>query len=270
MDWLNYFECNRAARLPIAWEQGIRVEPHLRAPLIASLQRFQVGESGEGAHIKGYAAETGDARYTRAVHLFIAEEQHHAAMLAGILRELAAPLLSGHWSDRIFILLRRFSGLHREIMVLMVAEIIAQRYYRILFEATRDPVLRTIFLQILRDEHGHVAFHVDTLRDAFAPRPLFARLVLRMVWQLLFSAACLVVLLDHRGVLRAARIGPGAFWRDCHRLFTRATRRVFAAPAPGRLPAEAPARTTPAHHRLTLGPQPSEAAAFTTSSPSDS
>ena len=62
MDWLAYFERNRASRMEIPWERGIAVEPDLRVPLIHSLRRFQVGEQGDGNHLKRGAAAKGGAR----------------------------------------------------------------------------------------------------------------------------------------------------------------------------------------------------------------
>src|SRR5436853_6547379 len=82
MEWTAYFERNRASRLTIPWEREILVEPHLRAPLIRSLQRFQVGEQGDGLHLRAAAAATGDADYAYAIALFVAEEQEHARLLA--------------------------------------------------------------------------------------------------------------------------------------------------------------------------------------------
>jgi hypothetical protein len=61
--WLDYFEHNRANRPPVPWERGIQVELHLSAPLIHSLQKFQLGESGEGRKLKSHARKTGDAAY---------------------------------------------------------------------------------------------------------------------------------------------------------------------------------------------------------------
>src|SRR5690349_18496076 len=97
--WLNYFEHNRIHRHEIPWERGIQVEPYLRAPLIRSLQKFQLGESGEGRHLRRRTAAAGDAAYAAAITLFIREEQEHARLMGKVLGQLNAPLLKKHWSD---------------------------------------------------------------------------------------------------------------------------------------------------------------------------
>ena len=44
---------------------------------------------------------------------------------------------------------------------------------------------------------------------------------------------------DHRGVLRAVRVSPGAFLRDCGLIFDEAAARIFdAAPAAGSIEAK--------------------------------
>src|SRR5438876_4648551 len=168
MDWLAYFRHNRANRMAIPWERGIAVVPRLRGPLIHSLQRFQVGEQGDGIHLKRSAAATGDLAYAETISLFIEEEQEHARLLGQLLRGMGAPLLGWHWSDVVFVCVRRLSGLRLELMVLLAAELISKRYYRALYEGTEDPVLRAAFAQILHDEVGHVDFHCEYLHRAFA------------------------------------------------------------------------------------------------------
>ena len=106
-NWLNYFKSNRIQRRDIPSDHEINIEPNLRGPLIRSLQRFQVGESGEGLHLRRQAAKNGDANYQAAIDLFIKEEQEHARLMACVLRKLDAPLIEHHWSDACFILLRR-------------------------------------------------------------------------------------------------------------------------------------------------------------------
>lgn len=226
-DWVLYFLRNRAERQPVPWELGVTVEERLRDPLIRSLQRFQVGESGDGAHLRRGAARTGDVPYTAALTLFVEEEKEHAQWLAGVLHALGAGLLTSHWSDTCFVALRRCFGLHQELLVLLIAEMIAMRYYRALYDATDDPVLRAVFGQILRDERGHVAFHTDYLGRAFADLPAFGRFVVRAGWQTLFLAACLVVAWDHRGVLRACGVPAATFLADCGGIFRGVATGIF-------------------------------------------
>jgi hypothetical protein len=238
--WLNYFDHNRENRLPVPWENGIHVEAHLRAPLIRSLQKFQLGESGEGRKLKSHAQKTGDATYAAAIDLFIKEEQEHARLMGEILREFNAPLLEKHWSDRCFILMRQLFGLHHELMVLLLPEMIAKRYFRALHDGTRDPVLRAAFAQIARDEDGHLAFHVEYLRRAFEKMSFTRKIFALVIWRIAFRATCVAVMLDHRTVLRAVGMKPREFWRDCGEIFDEVAAGIFSPAhllAPARFPA---------------------------------
>src|SRR5438552_15167609 len=134
MDWVQYFTQNRKHRMYIPWERGVTVDPGLRASLVKSLQRFQVGERGDGAHLKRVAASTGDSAYTQAIELFVQEEQEHAELMARLLRGLGAPLLQSHWSDNCFRVFCLLSNVHVELTVLLVAEIVARRYFRVLYD----------------------------------------------------------------------------------------------------------------------------------------
>jgi hypothetical protein len=232
MDWLAYFVRNRQRRDVLPWERRIVVDPRLRGPLIRSLQRFQVGEQGEGTHLKSAAAATGDAAYARAIYLFIEEEREHARLLARLLARLGGQVLDWHWSDACFILVRRLLGLRQELFVLLTAEIVGERFYRVVYDGTADPLLRAALAQVLRDEAAHLAFHVDYLNRALALLPPLARRAIRLAWAGFWRAVCLVVLVDHRPLLRAAGVSPGRFWADCGGLFDAAAARIFDGPLP--------------------------------------
>lgn len=228
MDWLDHFEQNAATPAEIPWEQGIRVEPYLRLPLIQSLQRFQVGEQGDGKHLIKGAWSTGDAAYARTIELFIREEQGHSRLLASLLKGMGAPLLKWHWSDIAFVQLRRFCGLKVELLVLLTAEMIAKRYYRALYEGTRDPILTATFGRILNDELGHIAFHTDYLHHTFAHLPYPTRRAIRSLWRLFFKCVCNVVAHDHRHLLCAVGVARAEFLRDCQSIFNETSGAIFA------------------------------------------
>jgi hypothetical protein len=232
-NWLNYFEHNRVHRHPVPWEREIGIAPLLRQPLIQSLQRFQVGESGEGNHLRARAATTNDPVYQAAIDLFIKEEQEHARLMACVLRKLGAPLLKHHWSDACFIALRRLFGLHHELLVLLVPEMIAKRYFRALRDGTSNPTIRAVAGQILHDEEGHLAFHVDYLQREFEFMSLPTRAVIRLLWRAVFRTACTVVILDHGSALRACGVSSACFWWDCGLIFDEVAAAIFScAPTP--------------------------------------
>jgi len=227
MNWRDYFDHNREHRRPVPWDKGIHVEPHLRAPLIRSLQRFQIGESGEGRCLRRRAAATGDPVYAACIDLFVKEEQEHARLMARVLQLLGAPLLTSHWSDQCFIFLRHLAGLQSQLLVLLLPEMIAKRYFRALHEGTQDPVLQAVTAQIMHDEDGHLAFHVDYLHKSFSSLSFTKRILTLVVWRVVFRIVCLVVLWDHGSVLRAAGVSPAAFWGDCGHIFDDVAAGIF-------------------------------------------
>ncbi|GAB1688697.1 hypothetical protein KRM28CT15_05000 [Krasilnikovia sp. M28-CT-15] len=94
--WVRRFEGAAA-------ERGVTPDPAwgtggpLPDALIASLQRFQAGEDGDGVSLLAKSARAGDADYLAAVRMFVAEEQRHARLLERILAEAGAETLAGHW-----------------------------------------------------------------------------------------------------------------------------------------------------------------------------
>jgi len=225
--WLDYFQRNRRERLNIPWHLPLEVNEPLRRPLIHSLQRFQIGESGEGRHLRANAAATGDTEYAAAIDLFIAEEQEHARLMAAILRRLQAPLLRKHWSDGCFIYLRHAPGLAMQLMILLLPEMIAKRHFRALYDGSSNPILQSVFAQICHDEEGHLNFHIDTLQRSFGAWPWWRRALLRAFWRILFRASCFVVMWDHRKVLKAVNVSKSLFWWDCGLIFDEVAARIF-------------------------------------------
>ncbi|MEV6154603.1 ferritin-like domain-containing protein [Nonomuraea sp. NPDC052129] len=194
----------------------------LHRAVAASIQRFQVGESGDGAALIGKAGKAEDDAYGAAVRLFVAEEQNHARLLAHLLAAAGAPTLAGHWSDTAFVRLRRMLGLRLELMVLMIAEVIALRYYRALRDGAGDPLAADVAARILADEERHVPFHCGRLSRSFRHLPAAGRAVLAGGWWCLMLGAVTVVAVDHGLALRCLGLSRTRFVRDVLTLFGRA------------------------------------------------
>jgi hypothetical protein len=190
----------------------------LHPAIVRSLQRFQLGESGDGAGLVRLA-ERDDPDYAAAMRLFVAEEQEHARLLAAVLGAVGESLLDGDWSERVFVGLRRALGLRLELVVLTTAEVVALRYYRALRDGGTDPLLVELGRRVLADEQHHVPFHVDRLREGFARTPPAGRRVAALAWWALMAGAALVVAVDHGAALRALGVPPARFFRDVLALF---------------------------------------------------
>lgn len=120
--WVDHFEANEGvhARVDAAidFDAQCRLTDEMRRPLIASVRRFQLGESGDGQQLMRNAERSGDFEYRQAIKLFVDEEQQHAALLLRLLGYLGGTPMRTQWSDAIFVRLRRLVGLRTELMVL--------------------------------------------------------------------------------------------------------------------------------------------------------
>ena len=178
--WVDHFEQNEHVHAKtdaaIAFDGRCEIADAARGPLIDSIRRFQLGESGDGEQLLRKARRAGDPDYLRAAQLFVAEEQQHAALLLRLLGYLGGQPMRTHWSDAVFVRLRRLMGLRTELMVLTVAEVVALSYYGGLADSGPDAVVRAVAARIVDDEHPHVRFQQDRLRAGFASSGTVARL----------------------------------------------------------------------------------------------
>ena len=216
--WVEHFEQNEHVHAEtdaaIAFDGGCEIPDPVRRPLVESIRRFQLGESGDGAQLLRKAQRAGDTEYLCAARLFIAEEQQHAALLLRLLGYLGGQPLQRHWSDAVFVRLRRLMGLRTELMVLTVAEVVALSYYGGLASAGPDAVVRAVAARIVADEHPHVRFQQDRLRAGFADSGIVVRLLAFKLWWLTAIGATLVVAFDHGPLLDAIGYRRTRFIRD--------------------------------------------------------
>ncbi len=197
------------------WERGATLD----SAIVRSLQRFQAGEDGDGAVLIDKSSRAGDPDYHAAVRLFVAEEQNHARLLERLLTSAGASTIAGHWTDTVFVAVRNALGLRLELMTLMVAEVVALRYYRALRDGTSEALLTEVAASILADEERHVPFHTQRLREGLAHLPWPARAPLRAGWWALLLGAGCVVAVDHGPALRVLGVGRGRFLADVVALF---------------------------------------------------
>ena len=226
--WIEYFQWNRANLLPVPWDSSIHLTPEEKRDISASIAVFQLGESSEGNHLRRlaeqYAGASRDPLFGRAVALFIQEEQRHAADLGRFMAQEGIVRLECQWTDSVFRFLRRFWNLRACLSVLMVAELVAQIYYKALRNATASPVLRQICSQLLRDEVRHLSFQANALGKMQKTDGAFRKAFWRKSYALFFFSTLLTVWLGHRKVFLAGNIPFRKFWNDSRENFSRALR----------------------------------------------
>lgn len=228
--WVDHFEQNADvhARVDAAIEFNgpCEIPGQVRRPLIESVRRFQLGESGDGKQLLAKAAAAGDPEYLEAAKLFVGEEQQHATLLLRLLGYLGGEPMRKHWSDAVFVRLRRLMGLRTELMVLTVAEVVALSYYGGLAASGPDSVVRAVAARIVDDEHQHVRFQQQRLQAGFARSGVAARLLAFVLWWCVAIGATTVVAYDHGRLLDAIGYRRTRFIRDVLRDFAKVTAAV--------------------------------------------
>lgn len=218
-EWLAYFESNKKNKQPIVWPQYLDIPFSVRVPIIKSLQRFQVGETGDGTHLRQYAKTLNDPLYEQCIDLFIKEENGHAQILARVIELMDGYLITWHWSDYAFVTMRHLLGLKTEIFIILTAEIVGKSFYRACADRLPEPCLRAIFSDIVLDEIAHLKFHWSFMRKEMSPCPHFARWLIYYFWSAVFLGISCVFVVDHREALRALGRTPRDFLHECFRQF---------------------------------------------------
>ncbi len=199
--WREHFERNANRPLPAVGPPPL--SPLQHRALVRSLERFQLGEAGEGRiaqQIDQVRLAGIDADYRVALKRFIAEEGRHARILKAMVEALGGTTLSRQWTERIFVHLRRLFGVRFKLLVLQAAEVIGIGFYGVLAAALPASALTEALKQICGDEEAHLRFH----RDFFASqRGTGVGGLLRAAWWPLGACAIAAMILDHRSTLRA-------------------------------------------------------------------
>lgn len=231
--WRDYFRSNMSKYATLVLPHKLMCDDRARnAALAATLARFQIGETGEGKHLKKQALKVEGPVYLETIDLFLKEENNHANYLAKVIGLLDGKLMSGHWTDAFFIVFRRALGLKTELFVLLVAEILGQAFYDCVAHSPEYEELSPLFETIVSDEKAHLEYHTQYLglrmQETF-PGMLgkVSRTVLYAAWTALFIAAMTVFIADNRRGLKATDASCIDYVLNCLCLFENAGRRIF-------------------------------------------
>ncbi|MEZ0295219.1 MAG: hypothetical protein ACAI35_02055 [Candidatus Methylacidiphilales bacterium] len=172
--WLQHYRNNQLNRSEPDWTAPITMTPGQVKVLARSIAQFQLGDGGGPGCLIAWNAQSfrGNTAGTQElVDLWFREEKEHSRLLGCLLARLDGTPISGHWSFSCFCWVRRVMGVRFELLALLLTEIAATIYYKVMRRHTPDAAVRQVCTLILRDEGGHIAFHRDRMaRAAFEGR----------------------------------------------------------------------------------------------------
>ncbi len=215
--WIAHFARNREHRPEPDWSAPFALQPEARAPLLRSLEQFQLGDGGGPASLIAHDAEgfrSVTPQMRALVDSWFAEEREHSRLLGCAVDRLGGKRINSHWSFTAFCQCRRVLGVRFELQVLLLTEITSTAYYRLLQRHSPIPALAAMCALILRDEAGHIAFHRDRLSAAGrSPRGLMG-----LWWAGQFClcgyAAGTMLWVNHRRCLTSLGATTAEFYRE--------------------------------------------------------
>lgn len=202
--WETYFRANASRRAP-RHDAVLRLPEPMHGALVASLQRFHLGEAGEGrvANEARYAEETrDDASLVASIELYVREEGRHARELALLLRALGAKTLAGHPSEVLFRLGRRALGFRNKMIAIACAEVVGIYFYRLLRHRVPDAGVADLGALVASDEEAHLRFQCE-LFDTWLESESAVVRTATLAWAaFVLCAASLTFVVSHGALLR--------------------------------------------------------------------
>jgi hypothetical protein len=225
--WIARFTRNGETRAEPDWSVPVRIRPEVVAPLVRSLEQFQLGDGGGPASLIAYDAErfrSQTAEMRAIVDLWFAEEREHSRLLGCAVDRFGGKPITSHWSFTAFCQCRRAIGVRGELQILLLTEIVSTAYYRVMRRHCEDPAVRAMCGRILRDEAGHVSFHCDRLAAGErSPQGVIGALWTAQFW-VFGHAAATMLWINHGKCLRSLGGSGAGYYREVRRELRRFSR----------------------------------------------
>jgi hypothetical protein len=218
--WLLHFARNQRNRTEPDWAAPVIVAPHALPALRQSMREFQLGDGGGPASLIAYNARSfthNSDELHQLVEAWFNEEKEHSRLLGCVVARLGGTRLDSHWSFRLFCLVRWMFGVQFELQILTVTELTSTAYYTLLRRHYDDTAICEALSLILRDEAGHVAFHLDRIAANLADKSRARRTYHRWQFWLSGTAAATVLWASHHRCARAAGATHREFAREARR-----------------------------------------------------
>jgi hypothetical protein len=215
--WINHFRRNRNNRPEPNWNAPFKLHSEVLAPLLTSLEQFQLGDGGGPASL--IARDAGKFRDRShqmriLVDFWFAEEREHSRLLGCAVDKLGGKRIGSHWSFTAFCACRRVIGVRFELQVLLLTEITSTAYYRLLQRHSPIDALASMCGLILRDEGGHIAFHRDRLASEGRSTAGFLAGLWAVQFRLCGYAAATMLWVNHRKCLTKLGASTAEFYRE--------------------------------------------------------
>jgi hypothetical protein len=237
--WLAYFRENQHRSTPPLPSRVDDLPDWTRAPIVASLQRFQIGETGEGTIARQIAEDRDpaiDDAIVECVRLWIREEGRHARELHDMLVALDAKPLSRDVSQWLFKTARRALGVRTKLSTIFVAEVVGLVFYGLVKDRVPSVAVAGLARALHDDESAHLDFLIALMKRMIDGRSGAVRVALGaqlfVTTGAVLAGALVTLALDQRATLAVLQSNGLSFAVACIGEIARRARDPRPPPAP--------------------------------------
>ena len=215
--WFEHFSANIQIKR-VDWLLTPSITEDERRNVIKSIQAWQLGETSDGSHLlkasRKYAAKIKDDYYTKAVELFIKEEQKHGNNLGKYLDMIGEQRIRKNWADTLFRKIRYYnSSMELWTLAVITVESTAQVFYQSLKDATHCTLLKQICTDILIDEAFHIDFQMERFSMIYERKNPVSKFLCLHIYKLFFFSTITVVWFAYKKCFKAGNTGLDRYYK---------------------------------------------------------
>lgn len=220
MQWRAHFRESVERPRTYDFDQGISLDPSIKAPLIGALRFFQRSLNSAGLDLRTKVRQNCSEEYIECIDLYVREKAIHAEQLAQLIWAADGEPGRRNVPDFLYRRLRRRLDWQPELVALLTGELVMLPVMRVIANQVKDPLVSQVVNDIVYDQSFHIGFHLDHLREEVRKLSSIKNVAMQATWASFFASSLTILLAECHPFFDAVSYPRLTCWTDAWNLFS--------------------------------------------------